>query len=206
MQCAGLWPVVLNVLNSYSLIITKEGDYMEIGRKIKDLRIAKGLTQEELADRSELSKGFISQLERDLTSPSIATLADILQVLGSSLNEFFYEAPEEQIVFKAEDYFVKSDPELNNTIEWIVPNAQKNIMEPIRLTLGPGGTTYMDLPHEGEEFGYILTGVVTIHIGNKSYKVKKGETFYLIPNKSHSLENTGKTPAQVLWISSPPSF
>ena len=73
----------------------KEGDYMEIGRKIKDLRIAKGLTQEELADRSELSKGFISQLERDLTSPSIATLADILQVLGSSLNEFFYEAPEE---------------------------------------------------------------------------------------------------------------
>ena len=89
----------------------------------------------------------------------------------------------------------KTDPELNNTIEWIVPNAQKNIMEPIRLTLGPGGTTYMDLPHEGEEFGYVLTGRVTIHIGNKSYKAKKGETFYLIPNKSHYLENTGKTPA-----------
>ena len=82
---------------------------MEIGKKIKDLRIAKGLTQEELADRSELSKGFISQLERDLTSPSIATLTDILQVPGQrALNEFFYEAPEEQIVFRAEDYFVKS--------------------------------------------------------------------------------------------------
>ena len=46
---------------------------MEIGSKIKELRILKGLTQEELADRAELSKGFISQLERDLTSPSIAT-------------------------------------------------------------------------------------------------------------------------------------
>ena len=46
---------------------------MDIGKKIKELRVAKGLTQEELADRSELSKGFISQLERDLTSPSIAT-------------------------------------------------------------------------------------------------------------------------------------
>ena len=66
---------------------------MEIGKKIKDLRIAKGLTQEELADRSELSKGFISQLERDLTSPSIATLTDILQVLGSSLNEFSTKLP-----------------------------------------------------------------------------------------------------------------
>ena len=47
---------------------------------------------------------------------------------------------------------------------------------------------------------------VTIHIGNKSYKAKKGETFYLIPNKSHYLKNPSKTPAQVLWISSPPSF
>ncbi len=52
---------------------------MKIGEKIKELRIQKSLTQEELADRAELSKGFISQLERDLTSPSIATLVDMLQ-------------------------------------------------------------------------------------------------------------------------------
>ena len=62
---------------------------MNIGNKLKELRVQKGLTQEELADRAELSKGFISQLERDLTSPSIATLVDILQVLGTDLNEFF---------------------------------------------------------------------------------------------------------------------
>ena len=62
---------------------------MELGEKIKELRNKQGLTQEELADRSELSKGFISQLERDLTSPSIATLVDILQCLGTNLNEFF---------------------------------------------------------------------------------------------------------------------
>ena len=54
---------------------------MKIGAKVKELRVQKGLTQEELADRTELSKGFISQLERDLTSPSIATLMDILQAL-----------------------------------------------------------------------------------------------------------------------------
>ena len=62
---------------------------MEIGNKIKDLRVQKGLTQEELADRAELSKGFISQLERDLTSPSIATLIDLLQVLGTTPKDFF---------------------------------------------------------------------------------------------------------------------
>ena len=65
---------------------------MEIGKKIKELRVMKGLTQEELADRSELSKGFISQLERDLTSPSISTLVDILQCLGTDLKEFFSES------------------------------------------------------------------------------------------------------------------
>ena len=52
---------------------------MKIGDKIKRMRIEKGLTQEELANRCELSKGFISQLENDLTSPSIATLIDILR-------------------------------------------------------------------------------------------------------------------------------
>ena len=64
----------------------------KIGTKIKDLRIQKGLTQEELADRCELSKGFISQLERDLTSPSIATLLDILTCLGTDLKDFFNDS------------------------------------------------------------------------------------------------------------------
>ena len=89
---------------------------MDIGAKLKELRILKGLTQEELADRAELSKGFISQLERDLTSPSIATLMDILQCLGTSIGEFFNETPEEQIVFGKTDYFEKHDLELKNEI------------------------------------------------------------------------------------------
>ena len=158
---------------------------MNIGQKVRELRIAKNLTQEELADRSELSKGFISQLERDLTSPSIATLVDILQCLGTNLNEFFSDDEEEQVVFGDEDYFEKKDTDLKNTIEWIIPNAQRNMMEPIRLTLAPGGATYPDLPHEGEEFGYVLQGSVKIHVGNKVYKAKKGESFYFTPHAKH---------------------
>ena len=59
---------------------------MDIGHKIKQLRIQKGLTLEELASRSELTKGFLSQTERNLTSPSIATLNDIVEALGTSLS------------------------------------------------------------------------------------------------------------------------
>ena len=151
---------------------------MEIGKKIRELRVRKGLTQEELADRAELSKGFISQLERDLTSPSIATLLDILQCLGTTVNDFFNEAAEEQIVFGKNDYFEKQDGELKNKVQWIIPNAQKNEMEPILLTLEPGGSTYPDNPHEGEEFGYVLSGAVTITLGSRTCRAKKGESFY----------------------------
>ena len=161
---------------------------MDIGLKLKELRILKGLTQEELADRAELSKGFISQLERNLTSPSIATLMDILQCLGTTLGEFFNESPEEQIVFGKADYFEKQDPDLKNEIKWIIPNAQKNIMEPILLTLDPGGETCPDNPHEGEEFGYVIQGSITIHLGSKIYKAKKGESFYFVSDKKHYIQ------------------
>lgn len=177
---------------------------MDIGAKLKELRILKGLTQEELADRAELSKGFISQLERDLTSPSIATLMDILQCLGTSIGEFFNETPEEQIVFGKTDYFEKHDLELKNEIKWIIPNAQKNMMEPILPTLEPGGETYPDNPHEGEEFGYVLQGNISIHIGSKTYKAKKGESFYFVSDKKHYLSS--KAGAVLIWVSSPPSF
>ena len=177
---------------------------MDIGAKLKELRILKGLTQEELADRAELSKGFISQLERDLTSPSIATLMDILQCLGTSIGEFFNETPEEQIVFGKTDYFEKHDLELKNEIKWIIPNAQKNMMEPILLTLEPGGETYPDNPHEGEVFGYVLQGNISSHIGSKTYKAKKGESFYFVSDKKHYLSS--KAGAVLIWVSSPPSF
>ena len=177
---------------------------MDIGNKLKELRVLKGLTQEELADRSELSKGFISQLERNLTSPSITTLMDILQCLGTSIGEFFNEAPDEQIVFGKQDYFVKEDTEYKNEIKWIIPNAQKNTIEPIYLTLQAGGSTCPDTPHEGEEFGYVLQGAVSIHLGNKTYKAKKGESFYYTADKTHFLSS--KNGATLIWVSSQPSF
>ncbi len=179
---------------------------MKIGAKIKELRIQKGLTQEELADRTELSKGFISQFERDLTSPSIATLIDILQALGTGLKDFFSEESDEQIVFKESDYFEKLDDEYKNKTEWIIPNAQKNIMEPIRLTLEPGGSTYPDNPHEGEEFGYVLSGSITIHVGKQSWRAKKGESFYFTPRSTHYISASPKSGACLIWVSSPPSF
>lgn len=179
---------------------------MKIGAKIKELRLSLNLTQEELASRTELSKGFISQLERDLTSPSIATLIDILEALGTNLTTFFQEKPEEKVVFTSRDVFVKEDAEAGTEIHWLVTSAQKNDMEPIMLILAPGASSAEDDPHEGEEFGYMLAGTVTLTRGANKWKLKRGDSFYIRANAAHSLENRGKTEARVLWVSTPPSF
>ena len=179
---------------------------MKIGEKIRRLRTTKEMTQEELANRCELTKGFISQLERDLTSPSIATLMDIMECLGTNLKDFFDEIEEEKIVFKKEDFFVQENQDLMNTVTWIVPNSQKNQMEPIVLELKPGGSSQVDSPHEGEEFGYVLSGNVYVHVGKKKYKVKGGEFFYYKTNSTHYIKNEGKVEARILWISTPPYF
>jgi len=179
---------------------------MNIGEKIKELRLRHQLTQEELADRAELSKGFISQLERDLTSPSIATLVDLLQCLGTDLKGFFSDSEDTQVVFHKTDYFVKEDDESGNSIEWVVPNAQKNEMEPILLTLAAGGKTSVYNPHQGEEFGYVLKGKILINKGRESYRAKKGESFYFAATSEHYIENVGSGEAKIIWVSSPPSF
>lgn len=177
---------------------------MSIGAKLKELRVLKGLTQEELADRAELSKGFISQVERDLTSPSIANADGHSSVPRHNHRRVFAETADEQIVFGKNDFFIKEDGELKNTVKWIVPNAQKNCMEPILLTLEAGGASCPDSPHEGEEFGYVLSGSIAIHLGNRVFKAKKGESFYFTSDKTHYIES--RSGASLLWVSSPPSF
>ena len=179
-------------------------DFMQIGEKLKRMRLKCGLTQEELADRSELSKGFISQLERDLASPSIATLSDVLECLGSTLSEFFGEKGEEKVTFSNEDMFEKVED--TQSVLWLVPSAQKNELEPILLTLKPGASTYEDDPHHGEEFGYVLSGSVVLVLGNRRQKIKKGSSFYFEPTMPHHIENHGRTELKLIWVSTPPSF
>ena len=177
---------------------------MDIGAKIKRLRLSNQLTLEELANRSELTKGFLSQLERDLTSPSIATLENILEALGTNLKDFFSEDEDEQIVFSKDDFFENSQDDYK--ISYIIPNAQKNEMEPILIELKEDKKSMEIDPHDGEEFGYVIQGKVTLVNGEEEYDVKKGETFYLKGNLPHYIINKNDTLAKVIWVSTPPIF
>ena len=111
-----------------------------------------------------------------------------MSALGTTPSEFFSDEKGEQVVFGENDYCEKVTDE--QKIVWLVPNAQKNEMEPILTEIAPHVKTQSDMPHEGEEFGYVL----------------QGESFYFESNKVHCLENKSDTTAKVIWVSSPPTF
>lgn len=113
---------------------------MEIGAKIKRLRLKNGLTQEELGERTDLSKGFISQLERDMNSPSIETLFSLLEVLGTTPRDFFDDTDKEmKIRYTPQDHVVHKDEESGYEIDWLVATSNEKEMEPVYLTLYGNG-------------------------------------------------------------------
>ena len=177
---------------------------MNFGNKIKQRRVLLQLTQQELANRCELTKGYISQLENNMVSPSLETLEIILEVLGTTLSDFFKDNSNKEIIFnKDEQYDKKFDSYLQT---WLVPTAQEHQMEPILVMIDPNGETYHDYPHTGEEFGYVIEGEVIVCYGDVTRICKKGESFYFVSNKQHYLRNESDSVAKVLWVSCPPNF
>lgn len=179
---------------------------MKIGDDIKKLRLQLGLTQEELAERSEVTKGFISQIERNLTSPSIDSLDDILEALGTNLSDFFKHETVERIAFHRDDFYEFYDEPNRSTICWIVPNAQKNSMEPIKVRLQKEGSTKRYEPNEGEQFAYVLTGKVNVHFGDEIHSLEKGDCFYSKNHQSVQLFNHSTEACEFIWVTNPPSF
>jgi transcriptional regulator with XRE-family HTH domain len=178
---------------------------MKIGERLRNLRQSSNLTQEELAERAGLTKGFISQIERDLTSISLDSLIQILEALDENISDFFREASAEKIVYREEDR-VPIEKERIEKFELLIPGSTNRRLEPVLLTLKQGQATPKERPHEGEEFGYVLRGKVDLRFGMEVLKLKKGECFYFSAEKEHWLQNTGSQSAVVLWISSPPYF
>ena len=179
---------------------------MKIGERLKRLRMINSLTQEELASRADLTKGYISQLENDATSPSIATLKDILDVFGVSMQEFFSEIIDEDIVYGKDSRVQASDDDDGIKVELLVPGAQNREMDPVLVTLAPGEEMEEQDFHEGEEFGFVLLGKIQLRLDTKIHTVKKDECFYFTSDKRHSVKNVGKTPAKILWVVTPPTF
>lgn len=179
---------------------------IEIGQKIKNLRLAAELTQVELANRASLTKGFISQIENDQTSISLDSLIDILEALGTTMSEFFADDSRvDRICFDREDRVSISERGASS-FELLVPGSTNMLMDPIEVSLAPGESLASEDPHYGEEFGYVLSGNLSLSYGNRTYKAKKGNCFYFAAEKKHQFYNSGKITTSFIWVMSPPQM
>ncbi|KHD85383.1 Cro/Cl family transcriptional regulator [Heyndrickxia ginsengihumi] len=174
---------------------------MQIGKKIKNLRLKKGLTQEELGERTNLSKGYISQLERDLSSPAIDTLFAILEVLGCSPKEFFDEDTHlQKVVYGEDDRTGFYDEERGYNIQWLVPESNEKEMEPILLTFKQRGEFKTFGPSLSETFAYVLKGSVAIRLGRHMYYAKAGQSIYYTASDEHQIVNDFPGESTILLV------
>ncbi|EOH89364.1 helix-turn-helix domain-containing protein [Enterococcus villorum] len=163
---------------------------MEIGEKLRNLRIQKNLTQEELGERTDLSKGYISQLERDLSSPSMETFFSILEVLGVSPEEFFHQDTVNlQVVYSKEDHTIYLDEENGYQLEWLVPDSNEKEMEPVLITFHEAGEYKLFEPSLSETFIFVLEGEVELCLGEERYVAKAGQSIYYQATTHHQLKN-----------------
>ena len=180
---------------------------LNIGSKIKALRLASDLTQEELANRAKLTKGFISQLENEKfqTSISLDSLADILDALGVGLSEFFDDSDDAPIVYKPADR-IPVDGTGASSFELLVPGSTNNLMDPILVNLAAGEKMEKRDPHPGEQFGFVLKGTLTVVLNKKKYQVPRNSCFYFTSNRPHQIINGSESDASFVWVTSPPQM
>jgi transcriptional regulator with XRE-family HTH domain len=175
--------------------------YVEIGSKIKSLRLKKGLTQEELGERTDLTKGHISQLERNLNSPSIETLFALLEVLGTTPKEFFDEPKKNvKVVYSTDDQTIHTDDGKKYSIRWLVPRSNENEMEPVHITFHEQGEFKKFEPSLAETFIYVLKGKVTIKLGVSLHTASKGDAVYYDASEHHCLSNAHSGTSEILLV------
>ncbi|MBZ0263120.1 helix-turn-helix domain-containing protein [bacterium] len=175
----------------------------EMGTRIRRLRLAAEMTQEELAERSNLTAGFISQIERGKTSISIDSLMMILDTLNIHISDFFRPTAERVVFHKEEALSLERDGIDEFLV--LVPGAGNRTMEPVRVQLLFDQEAVLE-PFSGEQFGYILRGEVQVRYGRDEELASAGESFFADGQHEVGIKAVQKEGAEFIWVTSPPYF
>ena len=186
-----------------------DGD-AHIGREIRQLRKARGLTIVELRDLTGLSQGYLSQVERDISAPSIKALHSISVALGVSIGWFFPALSDEADEIR--DMVVRHDKrrrlvfESGITDELLSPNLGRQI-ELLRCIFTPGSDSGTEpYTHEGEETGIVVSGTLHLWIGDLHVVLNEGDSFAFESDQPHRYENPTDQNTVVIWAITPPSY
>lgn len=179
---------------------------MKMGSKIKELRKIKGLTLADLAQLTGFTRSFLSQVENDKTSPSIASLIKIANALGVIPSQlFFEERGEEKIIVRKKDREIFLNEKSRVRFERLALRTPNKKIEPVLVTIEPGGFSGL-YQAEGLEFAILMKGKVELTLGNKAYILDKGDSVYFEASLPHSWKNIFKGKSIGLWVGTVPYF
>lgn len=177
---------------------------MNIGEKVKSLRSQHKMTLKDLATQADLSVGFLSQFERGMTTIDVAHLQTIADIFGVSI-QIFFATKEVQKRDVIRSYERKDQRRLNNAIyESLSAESADLTMRPELLILLPDEK--QELPeaytHEGEEFVYVLAGILTLVIKDKVYQLYPGDATHFNSMRLHNWANQGQSLVKLLVVHS----
>jgi transcriptional regulator with XRE-family HTH domain len=176
---------------------------MKIGTRIKDLRIQQRITLKELAKRTGLTTSFLSQLERDLTSPSVSSLEKIAQALNTKVGNFFERDDKKELIFVKKGTHKKIIHGEEKIFCETLASGLLNIkMRPQFFTVGVGATLIKELIYfEGEKFGTVLKGKLELLFDSQKLVMEEEDSIYFsYTQKLRRVTNIGDSEAKFLWI------
>lgn len=184
---------------------TPSEDRVRVGARLRASRQAQRLTIEQLASATNLTKGFVSRVERDETSPSVATLVTICQVLSLPIGSLFKGAETE--VVKLADAPLINMGGRGAVERMITPRGQSHV-QVLRSTLQPGanGGDELYTINCDVEVVHVITGEVDVRFSDKTVSLSGGDTLTFSGHELHSWRNTGSSIAEILWTLVPAAW
>ena len=194
-----------------------EGVILDIGKKLASVRKRAGLSQRELASRAGLTNGTISLIEKNKTSPSIASLKRLLDAIPMSMSEFFssFEDGGAPKYFYTADEFTEIAPQdagLSGTASAKVSlrqlgDASHHALQVLHETYPPGADTGAELlSHDGEEAGVVVSGTIEITVSGNVRKLAEGDGYMFDSRLPHRFRNAGHDDCVIISACTPPTF
>ena len=175
---------------------------IEVGEFIRAIRKRRNLTTTQLADQLDLSNGYISLIERNIVSPSLATLKRIAQALNVPIESFFLD-PDTEVIYS----YLKSDEQQHLTSEgrnWrlLIDNSKTNLAGAFLVD-----STMVDknvYSHHGVELIYVLEGETSFSISKEDYDLKTGDSLYFDASIMHWNNKEAEAPYKLIVVATPP--
>ncbi|TPD64011.1 cupin domain-containing protein [Emcibacter nanhaiensis] len=205
--CLGVWDKIRSLYFEFDFKSTREGEKLDIGKRLKEIRLARNLSQRELAKRTGVANASISQIESNHLNPTVGALKRILDGIPISLSEFFSEGDieDKQIFFAAEE--LAEIGERGISFRQVGANLNNRAIQFLHEKYKPGATTGKTaISHEGEECGMVLKGKIQIEVGDQKKILGPGDAYYFSSSMPHRFKNVGSEECEIVSACTPPTF